>query len=99
MSATRSPRWAKATARFVAVSVFPVPPFGPRMQTSRELIRSSGRLGSLLPCEELVDLEAHLVPGGREHDDVVGSRLERAPQEPVRRPVPEHDDRELGVVP
>jgi hypothetical protein len=36
MSATRSPRWARQTERFVDVSVLPVPPFGPRMQTSRE---------------------------------------------------------------
>ncbi len=36
MSAIRSPRCARQTARFVDVSVLPVPPLGPRMQTSRE---------------------------------------------------------------
>ena len=36
MSATRSPRCARQTERFVEVSVLPVPPFGPRMQMSRE---------------------------------------------------------------
>ena len=36
MSATRSPRCARQTERFVELSVLPVPPFGPRMQTSRE---------------------------------------------------------------
>ena len=75
------------------------PALRPEDADEPRVIRSSGSVGSLLPGEELVDLEAHLVPRGREHDDVVGSGLECAPEEPVRRPVPEHDDRQLGVVP
>ena len=42
MSATFSPFWARLTERFVDVSVLPVPPFGPRMQTSREFSLTSG---------------------------------------------------------
>src|SRR5436189_9196 len=53
---------------------------------------------SLLAGEQLVDLEAHLLAAGRKHHDVVCAGLERAPEEAVRRPVPEHHDREVGVL-
>ncbi len=44
MSATLCPRWARETARFVDVSVLPVPPLGPRTQTRREFSAASGVL-------------------------------------------------------
>ena len=87
MSATRSPRCARQTARFVDVSVLPVPPFGPRTQTSREFSFDDRRLGALLAGQQLVDLEADLLRRRREHDDVVCAGLERAPEEAVGRPV------------
>ena len=98
MSATFSPRCARQTERFVDVSVLPVPPFGPRTQTSREFSLTAGRVGALLAGHELVDLEADLLRRRREHDDVVCAGLERAPEEAVGRPVPEHHHVQLGVL-
>ena len=97
MSATLRPRCARQTERFVEVSVLPVPPFGPRMQTSA---RSAGRgpVPALLPGEQLVDLEADLLRGRREHDDVVCAGLERAPEEAVRRPVTQDHHVQVGVL-
>ncbi len=47
MSATLSPRCARQTERLVAVSVLPVPPFGPSTQTSFEC---SEIIGVSSPC-------------------------------------------------
>ena len=52
----------------------------------------------MLARHELVDLEADLLRRRREHDDVVCAGLERAPEEAVGRPVPEHHHVELGVL-
>ena len=98
MSATCSPRCARQTERFVDVSVLPVPPFGPRTQTSREFSLTAGVSDALLAGHELVDLEADLLRRRREHDDVVCAGLERAPEEAVGRPVPEHHHVQLGVL-
>ena len=98
MSATFSPRCARQTERFVDVSVLPVPPFGPRTQTSREFSLTAGVSVALLAGHELVDLEADLLRRRREHDDVVCAGLERAPEEAVGRPVPEHHHVQLGVL-
>ena len=98
MSATFSPRCARQTERLVEVSVLPVPPFGPRTQTSREFSVMSGVVRALLAGEQLVDLEADLLRRRREHDDVVCAGLERAPEEAVGRPVPENHDVQVGVL-
>ena len=60
--------------------------------------RPAALVHALLPRKQLVDLEAHLLAAGRKHHDVVCAGLERAPEEAVRRPVPEHHDREVGVL-
>ena len=56
------------------------------------------RVRALLSGHELVDLEADLLRGRRKHDDVVCAGLERAPEEAVGRPVPEHHHVQLGVL-
>ena len=53
MSATFSPRCARQTERFVDVSVLPVPPFGPRTQTSREFSLTAGVIA---PCLRAMSL-------------------------------------------
>ena len=53
MSATFSPRCARQTERFVELRVLPVPPFGPRMQTSREFSLTTGMLS---PCLRAMSL-------------------------------------------
>ena len=57
-----------------------------------------GDLDARLARHELVDLEADLLGRRREHDDVVCAGLERAPEEAVGRPLPEHPHVELGVL-
>ncbi len=56
------------------------------------------RVRTLLAGHELVDLEADLLRRRREHDDVVCAGLERAPEEAVGRPVPEHHDVQVRVL-
>ena len=57
-----------------------------------------GLIRALLAGHELVDLEADLLRRRREHDDVVCAGLERAPEEAVGRPVPEHHHVQPGVL-
>ena len=56
------------------------------------------RVRALLAGHELVDLEADLLRRRREHDDVVCAGLERAPEEAVGRPVPEHHHVQVGAL-
>ena len=97
MTKTLFPASASATARLHDVSVFPVPPLGPRTQTS---LPSPCRVcawpaprGSR---DRLAHREAELLLRLREQRHVRRTDLERAPEEPVRRRGREDDDRHVG---
>ena len=86
MSATAR-RAARGRRRFVEVSVLPVPrPSAEDADEPRVLVLRG--VSTLLPREQLVDLEADLLRRRREHHDVVCAGLERAPEEAVGDPCP-----------
>ena len=98
MSATFSPRCARQTERFVERERLAGAALRPEDADEARVLVLERRLGALLAGHELVDLEADLLRRRREHDDVVCAGLERAPEEAVGRPVPEHHHVQLGVL-
>ena len=83
-STTFESRWASATERFVATSVLPVPPFGPRMAISGAV----GFPGMAIPLRRAITFRSvNATSSGRlrESDHVVCAGFERLPQEAVRR--------------
>ena len=89
---------ASATARLVDVSVLPVPPFGPSTQMSDGGVIAPG-VDVRAAGERLAHREPQLLLRERERDDVGRPRLERAPEEPVRRAQSEHEDGQARLGP
>ena len=77
------------------MSVLPVPPFGPRTQTSRLslLALAAARRSAVRRAIALLMTNAELLLRLREQRHVGGSDVERPAQEAVRRRRGEDDDR------
>jgi hypothetical protein len=90
------PAAARLTARFAVVSVLPA--LRPEHADHRREGGPRRNGGTELAGNGLFEGEADLFRRSREHDDVVGARLEDAPDEAVRRPMAENDDRALGAL-
>ena len=101
MTRTFFPASASATARLQDVSVFPVPPFGPRTQTRRASRSPWPAAAPLARCprDRLAHDEPELLLRLGEQRHVCGSDVERPTQEAVGRRRREDDDRQAGICP
>ena len=72
------PSSASATARHVAVSVLPVPPFGPSTQISGARVKRRGLGAAGLARDRLLQREQDVVRRLGQHDHVVGAGREHA---------------------
>ena len=94
MTATRLPLAASAAPRFDAVTVLPVPPFGPSTQIIAPVPRAACG-GDRAPArDDLLEREPDALRRLGQADDVVGAHLEEPAEEAVGRRLREDDDRQ-----